>query len=174
MIIIKPDLVIKWANSNLVLHRVREHLCVFLCSLTSPYIFTFLNILVTVLESLDMHMHCVRVWLCVSGERAAEERHIYGKVWLGMETAIIFLLARKEEEKKTQTFPPSILFLLLILYLALTLFGFLPLSFCITYKGSRFLQNEATYGRYANEIIARGLEWDTIYPKSWLSIMAGD
>lgn len=82
-----------------------------------------------------------------------------------METAIIFLLAKKEEEKNTNI-PPSILFLLLILYLALTLFSFLPLSFCITYKGSRFLQNEATYGRYANEIIARGLEWDTIYPKS--------
>lgn len=42
----------------------------------------------------------------------------------------------------------------------------LSLSFCITYKGSRFLQNEATYGRYANEIIAHGLERDTIYPKS--------
>lgn len=81
-----------------------------------------------------------------------------------METAIILLLAKKEE-KKTNILP-SILFLLLILYLALPLFGSLPRSFCITYKGSCFLQNEATCGRYANEIIARGLEWDTIYPKS--------
>lgn len=77
MIIIKPDLVIKWANTNLVLHRVREHLCVFLRIPVSPYIFTFLNILVIVLESLclNMHTHCVCV--CVSGESAAEEKHIW-------------------------------------------------------------------------------------------------
>lgn len=82
-----------------------------------------------------------------------------------METAIIHLLAKKEE-KKTNILP-SILFLLLILYLALLLFGSLSLApFCITYKGSCFLLNEATCGRYANEIMARGLEWDTIYPKS--------
>lgn len=34
--------------------------------------------------------------------------------------------------------------------------------------------NEATNGKYANENSAAGLEWDTIYPKSWLSIMARD
>lgn len=84
-----------------------------------------------------------------------------------METAIILLLAKKRGAKKKHTnILPSILFLLLILYLALPLFASLPLSFCITYKGSCFLQNEATCGRYANEIMARGLEWDTIYPKS--------
>lgn len=103
MIIIKPDLVIKWANSNLVLHRVREHLCVFLRFPAPPYVFTFLNILG--LESLNMHVHCVceAVW---QGESAAEERHIYKDVWLGMETAIIFLLAKRRRRKKhTQTFP---------------------------------------------------------------------
>lgn len=169
MIIIKPDLVIKWANSNLVLHRVREHLCVFLRVPASSCIFTFLNIRVIVLESLNMHCVCD----CVTGESAAEERHIYAGVWLGMETAIIFLLAEKKKKKSPQTF--SHLFSFSSLFSILhSLFSVLPLSFCITYKGSRFLQNEATYGRYANEITARGLEWDTIYPKSWLSIMAGD
>lgn len=101
--------------------------------------------------------------VCVRGKCCRGNAHIES-VCLGMETAIIFLLAkRKKEDKKThtQTFPHPF-----FLYLALTLFSSLPLSFCITYKGSRFLQNEATYGRYANEIIARGLEWDTIYPKS--------
>lgn len=62
MIIIKPDLVIKWANSNLVLHRVREHLCVFP---VSPHIFTFLNILVMVLVSLNIYMRCACVCVCV-------------------------------------------------------------------------------------------------------------
>lgn len=169
MIIIKPDLVIKWANSNLVLHRVREHLCVFP---VSPHIFTFLNILVMVLVSLNIYMRCACVCVCVSVESAAEEMHILKVfVWAWRLLSSFFLQREKKKTKKThtQTFPHPF-----FLYLALTLFSSLPLSFCITYKGSRFLQNEATYGRYANEIIARGLEWDTIYPKSWLSIMAGD
>lgn len=38
MIIIRPDLVIKRANSNLVLHRVRERLFMLLCVSVYPYI----------------------------------------------------------------------------------------------------------------------------------------
>lgn len=45
-----------------------------------------------------------------------------------LETAIILLLA-KRKKIPTHTFPPSILLLLLILYLALTLFSSLPSPF---------------------------------------------
>lgn len=103
MIIIKPDLVIKWANSNLVLHRVREHLCVFLCSHLSIHLYISEYTCDCAWEFEYARALCV--WDCVSGESAAEERHIYGKVWLDMETAIIFLLARKEEEKNTNISP---------------------------------------------------------------------
>lgn len=106
MIIIKPDLVIKWANSNLVLHRVREHLCVFP---VSPHIFTFLNILVMVLVSLNIYMRCACV--CVRGKCCRGNAHIES-VCLGMETAIIFLLAKRKKEDKKHThtnIPPSIL-----------------------------------------------------------------
>lgn len=171
MIIIKPDLVIKWANSNLVLHRVREHLCVFP---VSPHIFTFLNILVMVLVSLNIYMRCACVCVCVCQGKVLQRKCTYWKCLFGHGDCyhLSSCKEKKRRQKKkthTQTLPHPF-----FLYLALTLFSSLPLSFCITYKGSRFLQNEATYGRYANEIIARGLEWDTIYPKSWLSIMAGD
>lgn len=100
------------------------------------------------------------------GESAAVEKHIYESVWLGMEAAIIFLLAKKEEKKNHKHSPIHSLSLPYSLSCTHSLQLSPSLSFCITYKGSRFLQNEATYGRYANEIIARGLEWDTIYPKS--------
>ena len=120
MIIIKPDLVIKWANSNLVLHRVREHLCVCvpLCSRLSIrlYISEYTCDWAGEFEC----AHALNVCVCVFGESAAEERHIYRAVWLGMETAIIFLLGKKQKRKNTNI-PPSILFLLLILYLALPL-----------------------------------------------------
>lgn len=133
-----------------------------LCSFVS----ICLNFCIYVCLCLNMHMHCV--WF---RGKVLQRKRIYGKVWLGMEAAVIFLLAEKEEGKKTQTFPHPFSFSFLFSIL-LSLSS--ALSFCITYKGSRFLQNEAMYGRYANEINARGLEWDTIYPKSWLSIMAGD
>lgn len=131
----------------------------------------------------------LRVWICtcivcicdcVSRESAAEERHIYERVWLGMEAAIIFWQKKKKRRggrgrrKKHKHSPIHSLSLPYSLSCTRSLQLSPSLSFCITYKGSRFLQNEATYGRYANEIIARGLEWDTIYPKSWLSIMTGD
>lgn len=96
MIIIKPDLVIKWANSNLVLHRVREHLCVFP---VSPHIFTFLNILVMVLVSLNIYMRCACV--CVSGESAAEEMHILKVfVWAWRLLSSFFLQREKKKTKK--------------------------------------------------------------------------
>lgn len=119
------------------------------------------------------YAHTLCVCVCVRGKCCRGKAYMgrFGSAWRLLSSSF---WQKEEEEKKNTNIPPSILFLLLILYLALTLFSFLPLSFCITYKGSRFHQNEATYGRYANEIIARGLEWDTIYPKSWLSIMAGD
>lgn len=102
MIIIKPDLVIKWANSNLVLHRVREHLCVFLRRLrTSLHFWIYL---------------WLRVWICTCIVRVCDRGkccrgkadiyiYIYGDVWLGMETAIIFLLAKKAEGKKHKHSP---------------------------------------------------------------------
>lgn len=153
MIIIKPDLVIKWANSNLVLHRVREHLCVFLCVFMHPYV--------------AKYTWCMRVSkctsiLCVYFRRKSSHTGIFAQACSHPSSG------KKRKQKNTQTLPHPFSFSSLFSIFCT------PLSFCITYKGSRFLQNEATYGRYANEITARGLEWDTIYPKSWLSIMAGD
>lgn len=138
MIIIKPDLVIKWANSNLVLHRVREHFCVFLCVPTSPYIFIFLNILVIVLESLNTRMHCVcvsvwqRVTVCQGKVLQRKGIYIYRNVCLGMETAIIFLLAKKKK-KNPQTFPHPFSFssLFSILHLLCSAFS-LSLSVSLT------------------------------------------
>lgn len=134
-----------------------------LCVPPSPPIFRFQNILWIVRE-------------CVCQGKVLQRKGIYWEDCLLRHGDCYHPPPGKKKRngKKNPNILPSILFLLLILYLALPLFGSLPLSFCIIYKGSCFLQNEATCGRYANEIIARGLEWDTIYPKSWLSIMAGD
>lgn len=135
MIIIKPDLVIKWANSNLVLHRVREHFCVFLCVPASPYIFIFLNILVIVLESLNTHMHCVCVTACdcVSGKSAAEERHIYIQECLLRHGDCYHLPSGKKEEKKAHkhSHPFSFFSLFSILHLLCSAFS-LSLSVSLT------------------------------------------
>lgn len=104
MIIIKPDLVIKWANSNLVLHRVREHLCVFLRFPASPYIFIFVNILGIVLESLNMHMHCVCD--CVCQGKVLQRKGIYIRECLVRHGDCYHLPSgKKRRRKKTQTFP---------------------------------------------------------------------
>lgn len=191
MIIIKPDLVIKWANSNLVLHRVRERRrCVFLRVPAPSYIFIFLNFLFDCArQSLIV---CMRERVREKEREGERETVCQGKKVLqrkGTDTHIFIYTQRnvclgigdcyhpppgKKEENthKHSPHPFSFSSLFSILHLLCSAPCLLP--FCITYKGSCFLQNEATYGRYANEIIARGLEWDTIYPKSWLSIMAGD
>lgn len=75
----------------------------------SPHIFTFLNILVMVLVSLNIYMRCACV--CVRGKCCRGNAHIES-VCLGMETAIIFLLAKRKKEDKKHTdtnIPPSIL-----------------------------------------------------------------
>lgn len=91
MIIIKPDLVIKWANSNFVLPRVRVHLCVFLRHH----------------QSLDSRIYfglCANV--CVRGKCCRGKAYIERTVCLGMETAIILLLAKRRGPKKNPKHSP--------------------------------------------------------------------
>lgn len=107
MIIIKPDLVIKWANSNLVLHRVREHLCVFP---VSPHIFTFLNILVMVLVSLNIYMRCACV--CVCQGKVLQRKCTYWECLFGHGDCyhLSSCKEKKRRQKNTHTnIPPSIL-----------------------------------------------------------------
>lgn len=146
MIIIKPDLVIKWANSNLVLHRVRERRrCVFLRVPAPSYIFIFLNFLFDCArQSLIVCMR-ERVWekeregeretVCQGKKccRGKAQTHtfiyIYTEECLLRHWRLLSSSSWQKGRKYPQTFPPSILFLLLILYLALTLFSSLPSPF---------------------------------------------
>lgn len=109
MIIIKPDLVIKWANSNLVLHRVREHLCVFP---VSPHIFTFLNILVMVLVTSNIYMRCACVCVCVCQGKVLQRKCTYWKCLFGHGDCyhLSSCKEKKRRQKNTHTnIPPSIL-----------------------------------------------------------------
>lgn len=109
MIIIKPDLVIKWANSNLVLHRVREHLCVFP---VSPHIFTFLNILVMVLVTSNIYMRCACVCVCVCQAKVLQRKCTYWKCLFGHGDCyhLSSCKEKKRRQKNTHTnIPPSIL-----------------------------------------------------------------
>ena len=113
MIIIKPDLVIKWANSNLVLHRVREHLCVFLRAPAAPYIFIFSEYACDCAWEFECaYALCV----CVCVWERERETGCQGKVLRRKGIYIRECLPRhgdwnhlpsgkKEELKKTQTFP---------------------------------------------------------------------
>lgn len=96
MIIIKPDLVIKWANGNLVVHRVREHLCVFLRVFTaSPYVFEY---------------SCDCAWefeyahaSCVTGESAAEGKAYGTFAWAWWLLSSSFWQIKRRSNGKTHT-----------------------------------------------------------------------
>lgn len=64
MIIIRPDLVIKQANSNLVLHRVREHLFMWLCVSIYLYISKY---------TCPCEVEIALLFVCVCQEKSAAE-----------------------------------------------------------------------------------------------------
>lgn len=107
MIIIKPDLVIKWANSNLVLHRVREHLCVFLlCSRISIYLYISEYTCDCAWEFEYAHALCVCMTVCQGKVLQRKGIYIYIQECLLRHGDCYHPPSGKKEGKKTHKHSP--------------------------------------------------------------------